>query len=702
MVPTLHGAYHMTRFNKALLASASLVVLTSVAQAQVYTPGQALQGIDLVDLDPISIANLAGAVGGGKGNATSEVVQIAAIALNQFGSSGAAVGVLGDYGVAQDFSFGVGEDISVLNLNGAFTPGGFSRAGGSQIISTAINNIGVDLKAGGQSFAAVQTFGPDILPPPPAPQASLEITQTNSLTAGYDTNNNLVGTGGSAIVGIPNVGSTGTSGLQVNALSINTVTVNLPDFNAAADIKIAQAADLTGVDVDLFNVADAGAMNSSTPTPPGQVIDPLVQNLQQIASFSANTATVTGGTTPGGQIDVHLGAAFDTTTTPYWTPVENQVIGGTGDVDLVNFASALTWARWTGPGAAWDIPVAGKGDVNIGGDYAAGVSGPVKQIAAFTVNSVSGPTSQGADLSTDAAKVFAGTIGVDPAGDVPLGLTAFQQVADLSDITIEGRWGTNGGAGVDLGSLLTIASVADGFPGWGGAGGIPVAPSAFDFERANNTAVAGTGAGNASIRNLDQITAISANSFSFDNSVRNSAGDITFANSDIVNGLVDQSALLNSDGYQLANLAVAVVGVKGTATLADVNQTNAFTVNSFSAGVADFKTGVVNPSDPSEYLQGGLSQKIDTNGAVLNLGNAAVAYGTNAIASNVKQVNAVSLNTATINTVSGGTISQSALGGINVNSGNYLSAVGSITASITGAQQIGVVNVNSIVGAPAK
>ncbi|GLI93825.1 hypothetical protein LMG27198_28170 [Methylocystis echinoides] len=702
MVPTLHGAYHMTRFNKALLASASLAVLATAAEAQVYNPATAFQGVTAVDwVDPIYITNLAGAVGDGKGNATSEVVQIASIALNQFGASGSLVGVDGDYAVVQDFAFGPGEEIDVLNSNSAFTPGGFSRAGGSQIISTAINNIGVDLKFGGQTFAALQTFGPENFPPA---VGTLSINQNNSITAGYDTNGlGNVGTGGSAIVGIAPESSTNTSGLQVNAVSINTVTVNLPDFNAAADIKIAQNVDATGLDVDLFNIADAGAQNGAPgPNPPVTVIDPLVQNLQQIASFSANTATVTGGTTLGGQIEVGLGAAFDTTGFPVWDPVPNQNFSGDADVDLFNFASALTWAEgsYGGPTSDWFLFNGGKGDVNIGGAYSAGVSGPVKQIAAFTVNTVSGPTSEAAGLSTDKAKVFAGTINTDPNEWPPLGLTPFSQVADLSDVSVEGRWGTNGGAGIDIGLLLAFAANNPtlGFPGYTGTGGVPVAPNTFDWTAANNTAIAGTSAGNAKIHNLDQIAAVTANSFSFDNSVRDADGKITSANTDVVNGAVDQFASLSN--VQLANVALAMVGVKGTATLDTVNQTNAYTVNSFSAGVADFNTGVVNPTDPATFISGGLNQEIETNGAILNLGNAAVAYGTNAIAKDVKQINAVSLNTGTINTVAGGTINQVVSGGLNVNSGNYLSAIGTVSASITGAQQIGVVNVNSIVGAP--
>jgi hypothetical protein len=729
----------MTRFNKALLASASLVVLTTAAHAQVveYVPGGAIQSIP--SIGTLDLANLVGAVGGGKGNATSVKTQIEAITLNQFGASGAEVGIAGPYFVQQAVAFDAGARINALNSNSAFTPGGFSKAGGSQIIATAINNIGVDFVPGSSAvwagdpnlFEAIQTFGVAPL------GGTLQVTQQNSITAGYDTNGaGAVGTGGSAIVGKATDGSTSTSGLQVSSLSINTASIGVPD-RTEVDVKIAQSANLANTNIDLFNVADAGAQTGFTPPPPGKIIDPEIQNLQQIASFSANTATVTltgsdpkaPGWTPG-TVSVNLVAAFDKGTAQApnnpWVPVTNQsyVAGANSaapsEINLYNVAQALTWApdSYTGPGSDWTSP--GEGNVQIGTKaYAEGVSGPVKQIAAFTVNTVSGPTSQNPLEKTDAAIVFAGSVNdnTDPFNKAPLGITAFTQNADLSRLDLDGRANPSvGGAGVlDLGLVLAAENnLSDGFPGLAGVGALPVSPGlpqfwwtgVTPFGGANNTAIAGTGVGNSKIEALDQITAVTANSFSFDNSVRNDKQEVTIANTDVVGGLINQSAVLPGSSFasvntQLANLAVAASTVKGTATLDTVNQTNAFTVNSFTAGTADFKTTYVDPtSGGTEYLQGGLKQSVNTNGGVLNLGNAAVAYGTNAIAKDVKQINAVSLNTASINNVSGGSISQSLTGPLNVNSGNYLSAVSTLSASITGGTQVGVISVNSISGSP--
>ena len=94
----------------------------------------------------------------------------------------------------------------------------------------------------------------------------------------------------------------------------------------------------------------------------------------------------------------------------------------------------------------------------------------------------------------------------------------------------------------------------------------------------------------------------------------------------------------------------------------------------------------------------GLTQTLQTGGAVLNLGNLAVASGSAAIVKDTKQINAVSLNSGTIGTTLGGSIQQTVSGGIDVNAGNYLQATGSLTASITNASQITVVGVNSISG----
>jgi hypothetical protein len=724
----------MTRFNKALLASASLVILTSAANAATeYVPGGAIQAIP--SIGTLDLVNIVGAVGSGKGSATSVKDQILAVTLNQFGSNGSEIGVTGPYFVQQGAAFAGGARIDALNSNGSFTPGGFSTTGGSQIIATTINNIGVNFAPDQNAWAgdpklfeALQNFGAAV------GGGDFTVTQQNSMTAGYDTNNGAVGTGGAAIIGKATEGSTGTntSGLQVSSVAINSVGVGVPN-TTEVNVKIAQNADLSNTNIDLFNVADAGSQTGATPPPPGKLIDPSIQNLQQIASFSANTANLTmTGTDPAnpGIVSVNLVAAFDKgdpLVPDPWTQITNQNFVAGGEINLYNVAQALTWApgAYTGPGSDWDGlgGDAGKGDVVIGNkDYVADKTGPVKQIAAFTVNTVSGPTSQNPGEATDKAIIFAGSIndGSDPQNLSPLGITSFKQVANLANLDIDGRANpSTGGAGVwDLSLVLDAsAAVEDGFPGWDGAGGVPVDPTlpqfwwtgTTPFGGANNTAIAGTGIGNASIVALDQITAVTANSFSFDNAIRNDKQEVTTANTDKVGGLIEQEATLPGGSFatfntQLANLAVAVTG-KGAATLDKVSQTNAFTVNSFTAGTADFKTTVVDPSsDPLNptYLQGGLKQTVTTGGA-LNLGNVAVAFGSGATAKDVKQINAVSLNTASINNVSGGSITQTLNGPLNVNSGNYLSAVAtglSGTASILGGTQVGVVSVNSITAAP--
>jgi hypothetical protein len=697
----------MTRFNKALFASASLLVMASAAQAAdpvvVIGPGSTTQNLPGVDTwDPINLTNLVGAtVQSGKGFASSEAFQINAITLNQFGAVGSEVSVIGDYTVTQSYTYGTGgENISVLNSNGAFTPGGISTVSGSQIISTQINNVAVKLANVGQDFDVIQSFTPNV------GGGRIAINQQNSMTAGYDTNNDQVGTGGAFIIGKELDTNTGTnhSGLQVNSLSINTAAVDLVPAGAAS-VKIAQTFVLNGA-IDLFNVADAGAQSSTLPPPPGGgVIDPSITNLQQIAALTVNSATVTGATTS----DINLEAAFDTGTIPY-TAIPNQSFSGVaGTTNLYNVAHALTWAPGTyAVGNEW-VPfgTAGKGDVNIGGPLAADKSGGVKQIAAWTVNSVTGPTAD-AGTAPNTVNIYAGTVNADFTDNIPNGLTAFSQNADLTNVTFGGR--TNpavGGAGV-LNSFVDVFALAasDGFPSWGAAGPIPVVPADFSWAGANNTAIAGTGQGNATIQNLDQIAAISVNNFSFDNATRDADGNVTVANTDILKGAVDQFATLGGvvapKEYQLANLAVAVTG-KGTATLDTVNQTNVFSVNAVTAGAVDFTGTVVSPIDPTtNYDVGHLDQQIVTNGAVLNLGNAAVAYGNIAKSIDTKQVNAVSLNTATINSVQGGSITQSTLGGVNVNAGNYLAAYGLNTASITNASQVNVVNVNSIVGQAVK
>jgi hypothetical protein len=710
--------------------------LTSAANAATeYVPGGAIQLIP--SIGTLDLVNIVGAVGSGKGSATSVKDQILAVTLNQFGSNGSEIGVAGPYFVLQGAAFGPGARIDAVNSNSSFTPAGLSTTGGSQIIATTINNIGVDFAPDTSAwlgdpklFEALQNFGA-------APQGGgFTVTQQNSMTAGYDTNGGgAVGTGGAAIIGKATEGSTGTntSGLQVSSVGINSVSIGVPD-RTEVNVKISQNADLTNTNIDLFNVADAGAETGVTPPPPGppKAIDPEIQNIQQIASFSANTVNlgVTGSdpTVPGfvpGTVSVNLVSAFDKTTNPQaWSQIPNQNFTAGGEINLYNVAQALTWAPGTynGPNTDWNGVGgdAGKGNVQIGNkDYVDGVSGPVKQIAAFTVNTVSGPTSQNPLELTDGAIVFAGSIndGVDPTNPQPEGLKGFKQVANLAALDIDGRANpATGGAGVlDVSLVLAAeANAASGFPGWAGVNGLPVSPGApqfwwtgvLPFGGANNTAIAGTGVGNAKIEALDQITAITANSFSFDNAVRNDKQEVQTANTDKVGGLIEQEAILPGGSFatfntQLANLAVAVTG-KGAATLDTVSQTNAVTVNSFTAGTADFKTNVPNPADTSVFLQGGLTQTVTTGGA-LNLGNVAVALGSGATAKDVKQINAVSLNTASINNVSGGTIGQTLNGPLNVNSGNYLSAVATGlngVASITGGTQVGVVSVNSITAAP--
>ncbi|CAJ0858295.1 hypothetical protein AMST5_01103 [freshwater sediment metagenome] len=733
----------MSRFNKALLASASFAILASAAHAQTLLDAMPLLPIvppptgvnqDIAATwykfedfraDPIYVTNIAGAFTNGTGPATSEVFQIAANTLNQFGSAGAAVTVLGDYSVSQNYSYGNNNNISVLNSNGAFSAGGFSTAAGSQLIATAINNTAVDNGKGGQTFEISQVYAPDVNFLRIGDQ---NIRQQNSITAGYDTNRPNVGTGGAAINGVELPGNTGTNhaGLQANSLTINTASVNLfPGAFAfgypAEDLKIFQAAVLN-TNIDLFNVADAGSQDLRNPPPPPPggrpPIDPSINNLQQIAAVTINSATLTGEPLkfpppgPGGDIPAsfNLKAAFVTTTNPD-LHVPNQTFAAApfgrvgADITLFNVAHALTWTNgaYTGPGVEWDPKKAGTGDVQIGGVIKDGAGG-VKQIVALTINSVSGDTSVDGG-PVDRVNVFAGTVETSLTSQTPKGLTSFWQAADLSGLDFNGRPGGNydGGAGIQN-SFVDFVDV-NAFPSYAGSLPIPVPPSHFDWDDAQNTAIAGTGVGNATIRNTDQVVALTVNNFSFDNSVKDADGKIKkgFENTDTVSGAILQTATLSGffgrpNEFTLANVAEALTG-RGTATLDTVNQTNVFSVNSFTAGEVDFVGTVKDPLDSTKVLDTGrLVQSVNTGGAILNLGNLAVARGTVANITDTKQINAVSLNTGTIGSISGGGISQSVVGGLNVNAGNYLQATGTISASINNATQVSVVNVNSISG----
>jgi hypothetical protein len=690
------------------------------------------------------VTNLAGAVG--PTSASSEVFQIAANTLNQFGAAGSAVKVLGDYSVTQQFAFGNNDNINVLNSNGAFSSGGFSTAKGSQVIATAINNTAMDNGKGGQSFGEIdmtiaQTYAPSTVSFGPfTATGEQHIDQQNSITAGYNTNTGAVGTGGAAIVGtkLPNTTGTSTTGLQANTFSVNTASVNLLPptsgiFYPDEDLKLYQSAYVNG-DINLFNVADAGAQNPVNPPKPPPpygntpLIDPSISNLQQIAVVTFNSATLTGdpltvgNTTTPASFD--LGAAFipadpaNYPTNPALVQTPNQYFAGVGgffndgaDLTLFNVAHALTWTNgaYTGPGTSdWDPTKGGTGDVAIGGTVDQYGNGGVKQIVALTINSVSGATSQDGTPGNQ-VDVHAGTYQPNQASiTTPPGSSAFWQYADLSNLSLTGRpdfgpLSSAGGAGI---TNEFVENVNTGlFPSYAGSSPVPVSPNAFfvwDWDKAQNTAIAGTGIGKASLKNVDQVAAVTVNSFSFDNSVTDkTTGEITSPNTDVVSGLIAQDAILSSGfgffpkSYTLENVAEAVTG-KGVATLDTVTQTNVFSVNSFTAGTADFTAQHVGPLAATQTT--GLAQSLDTGGAVLNLGNLAVASGTVANVKDTKQINAVSLNTGTIGTTMGGGILQTATGGVNVNAGNYLQATGSLTASISNAQQISVVNVNSITG----
>ena len=669
--------------------------------------------------DPIYVTNIAGAYTGGAGPATSEVFQIAANTLNQFGAAGSAVTVLGDYSVSQLYRYGNNNNISVLNSNGAFSAGGFSTTAGSQIIATAINNTAVDNGKGGQNFEIAQVYAPDLQFP--FGVGNQNITQQNSMTAGYDTNAPAVGTGGAAINGVELPNNTGTNhaGLQANSLTINTASVNLlaPVIPfvpyRSEDLKVFQTA-LLNTNIDLFNVADAGSQDPKYPPPNGGYppIDPSITNLQQIAAVTINSLTLDGETlvVPGPFPDIpasfNLKAAF--ASTPFGqVQVPNQSFagvnppgpGGGADITLFNVAHALTWrsGAYTGPGVEWDPRKAGTGDVSIG---------DVKQIVALTINNVSGATSQDGNQANQ-VNVFAGTLETNLGSQTPYGLSSFWQSADLSELDLDGRPGGSfaGGAGIQNSFVDKVNTNL--FPSYAGSQPVPVPPTGFpaffDWDDAQNTAIAGTGVGNALIQNTDQVVAVTVNNFSFDNSLKDADGKIKtgYENTDVVKGAILQTATLSDrlgrpNDFTLMNVAEALTG-KGTATLDAVTQTNVFSVNSFTAGVADFN-GYYTDQAGNVLDTGRLVQRIDTNGAILNLGNLAIASGTVANVTDTKQINAVSLNTATIGTLSGGGISQTLNGGLNVNTGNYLQATGTLTASITNAQQISVVNVNSITG----
>lgn len=736
----------MTRFNKALLASASFAILASAAQAQVVTPitpaspllpilppGGVYQKIDstfasllvgnLVPGFAISETNIAGAVGPVK--ASSEVFQIAANTLNQFGSSGSAVFVLGDYSVTQAFAFGTRDNILALNANGAYSSGGLSTVKGSQVIATGINNMAVDNGKGGQNFTVAQTYAPD--------QAAYtgfgntgtvtgqqNVLQQNSMVAGYNVPGGAVGTGGSEIIGEKLPGTTGTSttGLQANTFSINTASVNVvPPLlgpYTSEDLKLYQSALVNG-DIVLSNFADAGVQNSSTPprpnTPP---IDPSISNLQQIAVVTINSATLTGDPkaftkTPA---SFDLAAAFKSQTgTTRLAQTPNQFFAGAGgfliegaDISLYNVAHAVTWSNgsYTGPGVEWTSAKAGAGDVSIGGAVDEYGNGGVKQIVALSINTVSGPTSQDGKAANE-VNVAAGTYEPNLGSiTTPPGTSAFWQYADLNNLDLGGRPDTLpgaafGGAGIRNSFVDTLVTSSS-FPSTNTF--VPVSPTSFDWDTAQNTAIAGTAFGEAKIWNLDQVTAVTVNSFSFDNSVTDkTTGKITSSNTDEVSGRIAQDAILSSslipNSFDLANVAVASTGA-GVAKLDTVNQTNVFGVNSFTAGTADFSNA---PKVPGVADQtNGLTQTVSTGRAVLNLGNLASVSGTIASATDVKQINAVSLNSGTIGTTLGGGISQTVSGGLNVNAGNYLSATGVATASIVNAAQTSVVSVNSISG----
>jgi hypothetical protein len=510
-------------------------------------------------------------------------------------------------------------------------------------------------------------------------------------------------------------------------------------FYDDADLKVYQSA-LVNADINLFNVADAGVQNSKLPPPPPNphtpVVDPSISNLQQIAAVTFNSLTLTGDPKVSGNTSTpasfDLLAAFVSAPTQqnpnalaqtpnqYFAGVGggvrfgNSTIGNPGaDVTLFNVAHALSWSNgsYGGPGTEWSPKTAGAGDVSIGGYVDKYGNGGVKQIVAVTINSVSGPTSQDG-IAANQVDVNAGTYQWDLGSTTtPPGTSAFWQYADLTNFSLTGRPDNSkaGGAGI-RNSFVDIVNT-NLFPSYTGSQPIPVSPNAslWDWDNAQNTAIAGTGVGNAKLWNVDQVAAVTVNSFSFDNSVTDkTTGDITSKNTDKVSGRIIQDAILSSgrvpNTYTLQNVAEALTG-QGVATLDTVTQTNVFSVNSFTAGTADFSTQSVfaAAADPLALIPvatqtNGLTQTLQTGGAVLNLGNLAVASGSAAIVKDTKQINAVSLNSGTIGTTLGGSIQQTVSGGINVNAGNYLQATGSLTASITNASQITVVGVNSISG----
>jgi hypothetical protein len=530
----------MKKFDKAtLLASTMIAAFCGAAEAQETLIDQQLNGIPSpgvdTNTDEIDLVNENTATATnetGFGAVTLQAFQRATNNLNQgiaTRSANSAPAL-----ISQTFGLDLEIDADTNNTIAAFSANGPQIVRGSQVSQTDVNSASV-LLGNATNVTVVQNFN--------ATDAGIDLLQNNILSAGYNPGSGgafMVGTGPAAIQGqalTPNAAGPGfsvvDSGFQTNVFNINSTGFAVA---GTATASIAQKAG--NLNAELYNFADAGIANS------GAAIDPSIDDIAQSISANINRIGSLGATNSPSTLvlDASGGNGF-------------QKIGITDNepqaFSVRNSLRALTWNSVDQTPAGSATAVVWQSGVNDGtGDVAIRDS---NQSLALGFNSIAASS---------------------PSQSVIFGGGAFVQTANY-----------NAASGISITAEIEPptppdAAIPEGYADFG------VDLSAYTTKAVNN-AIAGTSNGAALLANIGQTAGVSFNTAA----VAGTASGALVQTANVGDGLLDTPPPTPPlpdpepiDGPVMSNVAVALVGASGVATVSNIDQSSAILSNDFAAG----------------------------------------------------------------------------------------------------------------------
>lgn len=530
----------MRKFDKAtLLASTMIAAFCGAAEAQETLIDQQLNGIpspgvdtntDEIDLVNENTATATNEMGFGA--VTLQAFQRATNNLNQgiatrIANSAPAL-------ISQTFGLDLEIDADTNNTIAAFSANGPQIVRGSQVSQTDVNSASV-LLGNATNVTVVQNFD--------ATDAGIDLLQNNILSAGYNPGSVgafMVGTGPAAIQGqalTPNAAGPGSSvvdsGFQTNVFNINSTGFAVA---GTATASIAQKAG--NLNAELYNFADAGIANS------GAAIDPSIDDIAQSISANINRVGSLGATNSPSTLvlDASGGNGF-------------QKIGITDNepqaFSVRNSLRALTWNSVDQTPAGSATAVVWQSGVNDGtGDVA--IRDSIQSLA-LGFNSIAASS---------------------PSQSVIFGGGAFVQTANY-----------NAASGISITAEIEPptppdAAIPEGYADFG------VDLSAYTTKAVNN-AIAGTSNGAALLANIAQTAGVSFNTAA----VAGTASGALVQTANVGDGLLDTPPPTPPlpdpepiDGPVMSNVAVALVGASGVATVSNLDQTSTILSNDFAAG----------------------------------------------------------------------------------------------------------------------